>query len=246
MALIEAYRATGNELALERALELIAFAEKSYLGSDGLFAVGLSAEPDPEKWMWSVEDIEKVLAPEDAAWWIEATGMKGLGNLPSEVDPRREFFRLNTIGLSKPMEQIAAELSLTPEAFVPRFEAVRAKLLSSRNSRVGKTPPDESPHAASCFRMVSAYAGAFAVTGDEIYREKAVSLLNRSREAFGVGREGQSAQVRIVGRLADDVSAEQAQSELSAVARTPLLPKSYLEVEGAASGVWHEAKQGDA
>ena len=187
MALIEAYRATGNELALERALELIAFAEKSYLGSDGLFAVGLSAEPDPEKWMWSVEDIEKVLAPEDAAWWIEATGMKGLGNLPSEVDPRREFFRLNTIGLSKPMEQIAAELSLTPEAFVPRFEAVRAKLLSIRNSRIGKTPPDESPHAASCFRMVSAYAGAFAVTGDEIYREKAVSLLNRSREAFGVG-----------------------------------------------------------
>ncbi len=41
-------------------------------------------------------------------------------------------------------------------------------------------------------------------------------------EAFGVGREGQSAQVRIVGRLAEDVSAERAQSELSAVARTPV------------------------
>jgi uncharacterized protein YyaL (SSP411 family) len=187
MALIEAYRATGNELALERALGLIAFAEKSYLCPDGLFAVGLSTEPEPEKWMWSVEDVEKVLAPEDAAWWIKATGMKGLGNLPSEVDPRREFFRLNTVGLSKPMAEIAAELSLTPEAFAPRFEAVRAKLLSIRNSRIGKTPPDESPHAASCFRMVSAYAAAFAATGDEIYLEKAVSLLNRSREAFGVG-----------------------------------------------------------
>lgn len=32
----------------------------------------------------------------------------------------------------------------------------------------------------------------------------------------------------------------------SAVARTPLLPRSYLEVEGAASDVWKEAEKGDA
>lgn len=32
----------------------------------------------------------------------------------------------------------------------------------------------------------------------------------------------------------------------SAVARTPLLPKSYLDVEQAASGIWNEAAKGDA
>jgi cytidine deaminase len=32
----------------------------------------------------------------------------------------------------------------------------------------------------------------------------------------------------------------------SAVARTPLLPRSYLDVEGAASDVWKEAEKGDA
>ena len=35
--------------------------------------------------------------------------------------------------------------------------------------------------------MVSAYAAAFGATGDEAYREKAVALLKRAREAFGVG-----------------------------------------------------------
>jgi len=35
--------------------------------------------------------------------------------------------------------------------------------------------------------MVSAYAAAFSITGDEKYREKAISLLKRAREAFAVG-----------------------------------------------------------
>ncbi len=186
-ALIEAYRATGDSRALSRALGVLAFAEKSYLTPDGLFAVGLGAEPDPGKWMWSVEDVENVLEPDDAAWWIEATAMKGLGNLPSELDPQREYFRLNTLGMRKTAAAIAADLSLSPEAFAPRFEAVRAKLLSIRETRLGKTPRDGSPHPASCFRMVSAYAGAFVATGDETFRDKAVDLLKRSRDTFAVG-----------------------------------------------------------
>ncbi len=187
VALIAAYRATADPRALEKALGLISFAEKNYLTQDGLFSIGLAKEFDPRKFMWQVEDVEAALGKEDAAWWIKATGMKNLGNLPSEVDTEREYFRENTLGLTRSVAEIAADLSVSPEVFAPRFEAVRAKLLAIRNERFGKSGSDEYPHAGASFRMVSAYAAAYTITGEEVYRAKAVTLLNRSREAFGAG-----------------------------------------------------------
>ena len=187
VALIAACRATADERALEKALELVSFAEKNYLTPEGLFSIGLAKELDPQKFMWQVEDIEAALGAEDAAWWVKATGMKNLGNLPSEVDTQREYFRENTLGLSRSIAQIAADLSVSPEVFAPRFKAARAKLLAIRNERFGKEVRDEYPHAGASFRMVSAYAAVFTITGEDVYRTKAVDLLKRSREAFGSG-----------------------------------------------------------
>ncbi len=187
VSLIHAYRATGNPLALERALGVIAFSEKSFITSEGLFAVGTADESDPAAWLWSVEEIEKGLPQEDAVWWIKTTGMKSLGNLPSEVDPRREYFRSNSLALSKSVSQLAADQSQPVEAFVQRFETTRKKLLKIRNTRLGNQPRDDSSHAAATLRMVSAYAAAFGVTGDEKFREKAVALLDKARGAFSDG-----------------------------------------------------------
>ena len=187
VSLMEAYRATGDQRTLSKALDLISFSEKSYQTPEGLFSVGLTPETPTEAWLWSVEDIEKALGPEDSAWWIKATQMKGLGNLPSEVDPRRDFFRGNTLGLAQSVAEIAVQAGQPLETFAPRFEAARAKLLAVRNARLGKVTRDETSHAGASFRMVSAYASAFGATGDEAYREKAVDLLKRSRDAFSTG-----------------------------------------------------------
>lgn len=187
VALLEAYRATGNRQALDKALDLISFAEKSYTTPEGLFAVGVAGEARPHHWLWSVEQVERILGPEDAPWWIKANRMKDLGNLPSEADPRREFFRGNSLGMAMTMAEIALEQGLAAEAFAPRFDAARAKLLAARNARIGDQPKDGSAHAGATLRMVSAYAAAFSATSNEAYREKAVSLLKRAREAFGDG-----------------------------------------------------------
>ena len=186
VALIQAYRTTGDPLLLQKALGLISFAETSYATQEELFAVGLTTESPPELWMWSVEDIEKELAPEDAAWWIKATGMKRLGNLPSEADPHREYFRCNTLGISQAVTDLAAQ-EQSPETFPPRFAAMKAKLLAARTARLGNVRRDDVSHAGSTFRMVSAYAAAFGVTGDESFRKKAVALLGRAQKAFTVG-----------------------------------------------------------
>lgn len=184
VAMIEAYHATGNAKALQKAIGLLAFSEANYQTADGMFAFGLAAPSKPEDWMWTVEEVEKLLGPDDAAWWVKATAMKNLGNLPSEVDPQRDYFRRNTLGLVIPMEDIAASLNQTPEAFAPRFEAVRKKLRDARALRLGKAPKDENAHILASLRMVSAYVAAFGATGDEAYRKKAVTLLELCRKHF--------------------------------------------------------------
>ena len=183
-ALFRAYEATRNPLVLERALGVLAYAEKSFAARSGVFALGDSAGEHTKSWLWTIEDIKKTLPAEDATWWIAATGMRGLGNLPSEADPTREFFRSNTIGLVKPMAEIAAGLGLTPEAFKLRFEAARKILLKARDERLGPSPKDETEHASTTFRMVSAYAVAFGATGNPAHRDKAVALLERARKVF--------------------------------------------------------------
>ena len=187
VALFEAYRTTGDKRALDRGLDAISFVEKEYSTADGLFAIGLASPVDQEKWLWTVEEVESALGAEDAAWWIDATGMKGLGNIPSEDDPGRLHFRKNTIGMKATLEEIAARQSMTLEQFRPRYEAAKAKLLAVREARIGRLPQDETAHAGATWRMVSAYVSAFSVTGDEAYRDKAVALLKRGREAFAVG-----------------------------------------------------------
>lgn len=187
VTLFEAYRTTGDKRALDRGLDAISFAEKEYSTADGLFAIGLASADDQEKWMWTVEEVESVLGAEDAAWWIEATGMKGLGNIPSEEDPDKLYFRKNTIGMKATLEEIAARQSMTPEQFRPRYEAAKTKLLAVREQRMGRVPRDETAHAGATWRMVSAYASAFSASGEEVYRDKAVALLKRGKEAFAVG-----------------------------------------------------------
>ncbi len=187
VALIDAYRATGDAETLERALGLIKFAEKSFSTYEGLFSIGAQAESEPAAWLWTVEDIEKELPPADAVWWIKATNMKGLGNLPSEADPRREFFRSNSLAMSKSPARLATEQGQALEVFAPRYETVRQKLLQVRIARLGQTSRDDCSHASASFRMVSAYAAAFAVTGDGQFREKARDLLGKCRVAFTEG-----------------------------------------------------------
>ncbi len=186
LALAAAHHATGNPLALERAREVVAFAEKQYGAGNGLFSVGMAADTDVSQWLWSVEEVEKALPAEDAAWWISVTGMDPLGNIPYEVDPARKFFRGNAIALSRPVAELAAGFP-DPEAFPKRFEEIRKTLLQARRERFGEGFRDATPHAGATFRMISAYAAMFTATGDAAYREKAAASLAAAREAFADG-----------------------------------------------------------
>lgn len=187
VSLFEAYRATGNPRLLEVGLGVISFAEQAYRTKNGLFSVGLNASSDPMLWMWTVEEVRQILGPADAEWWIKSSGMKDSGNLSLDLDPRRLYFRSNTLSMNQSVRELATELSIPMESFAKRFETAKAKLLAAREQRLEKSPRDETAHAPSTFRMVSAYAAAFVASGNESYREKAVALLKLARNSFADG-----------------------------------------------------------
>jgi uncharacterized protein YyaL (SSP411 family) len=184
VALIRVHQATGDPLTLERALAVLKFAEREYQVAGGLYSIGFQPTTETEDWLWSVEEIERALSAEDAAWWIRASGMKGLGNLPSETDPQRKFFRRNSLATSGRVTDIAAPLGISEE----KFDEVRKTLLKARGQRLGELPKDETAHATATFRMVSAFAAAYTATGDETWRTKAVELLGNARKGFSDGR----------------------------------------------------------
>src|SRR5690606_3489328 len=108
-----------------------------------------------------------MLGEQEAKEWIAATGMKGLGNLPSEVDPSRKLFRANSIALVRPLAETARSLGVPEEEFAKRFHQSREKLLTVRQERLKGRFIDTTPHVGANFRMVSAYAAAFCATGEE-------------------------------------------------------------------------------
>lgn len=221
-SLVEAWHATGDAFALERAQGVLRFAETSYKLEDGLFVYGLDTSASPELWMWTLEELKELLPADQAEWWIRESGIKGLGNLPSESDPRREFFRANALFLTKSFADYKAAHSEGAEAFSATFESSRRALIDKRKTRISRTFADRSPHPGACFRMVSAYAAMFTATADEACREKAVDLLQTARDAFSDGRfvhamRGADGGGRVLGRAFHYALALQAALDVAAI-----------------------------
>jgi uncharacterized protein YyaL (SSP411 family) len=184
VAFLDAYRATGNKALLDAALGMIRFAEDSFATGSGLFCVGTRMPAETKSWLWTVEEVKQLLQPDDATWWIDAMGMRGLGNIAPEADPNRFHFRNNSLGWVLAPDIVAQKSGLSPEEFEARHARIAQTLLDARAKRIGTIVTPQTAHLPSTLRMVSAFAHAYAVTGDDAYRKKAVDTLNRVRETY--------------------------------------------------------------
>jgi uncharacterized protein YyaL (SSP411 family) len=187
VSLLNAYEATGETRAFDRAMGLIEFVRKNYKTEDGLFTFGSNGSGDVRKWLWMYEEVRDILSAEELPVWIAASGIKESGNLPSELDPLREYFRGNSIAFAKSSEEVANLLSIDATRAKDLLESARAKLLKVRNGRMEHPSPDTEPNAVATFRMISAYATAYRITGKAEYRDLASETLEKAKEHFAEG-----------------------------------------------------------
>ncbi len=187
MSLLDAYAATGDERALQRALGVLRFCEEQYRNPDGLFGLVAGADPDPELWLWRIEKVREILTKEELSIWMRASGMKERGNLPSEVDPSREYFRMSSIGFMKSAKAIAKESGKDAGETSALLDSAVRKLRKVRDERMVSAAGMSAPHAVSTFRMASAYAAAYRATGAQVFLESARQTLEKARAAFSEG-----------------------------------------------------------
>ncbi|MGJ8633454.1 MAG: DUF255 domain-containing protein [Luteolibacter sp.] len=187
VSLLDAYEVTGNELALKRAMEVLSYITETYKADDGLFALASFPLIRMEDWLWTMQDLEASLNEEELNVWVTTTGAREMGNLPFEVDPSRKFFRKNSLAKVLDIAAVAEETGMSEGEVESLFESGREKLLKVREARLGSSVLAKDAHAGATFRMVSAYASVFRITGDTAFREMANEVLTKARDHFAEG-----------------------------------------------------------
>lgn len=187
VSLLNAYEATGDKRALERAMGILGFVQGNYKTEAGLFTFGSVTAGDVGKWLWLYEDVKEVISMEEMPVWMAYSGMKESGNLPSELDPLREHLRGNSIAFAKSAKEVAEQLEIDPARVGALIESSRSKLLQARNRRMPLPYADMQPNAVATFRMISAYATAYRVTGQTSYRDLASKTLAKAKQHFADG-----------------------------------------------------------
>jgi len=186
-SLLDAYGVTNDQEVLDAALGVLKFAEERFRTAEGLFCLGSESGGTTESWLWRMEEVREVLTEKELVFWVLATGMKDMGNLPSEVDPLRRYFRANSFRVAKSAAVIAEETGFEVGEVSELLSSSRRKLLKARSERLRHTTSLAEANAAASFRMVSAYSAAYRVTGDEKFRSKALEVLSAARQSFSDG-----------------------------------------------------------
>jgi uncharacterized protein YyaL (SSP411 family) len=160
MTYAEARLATGDQRHGRTALEILAYVERELTSPEGAFFSSEDADVDGVEgghYLWTADEIRRVLGPADAALASEAFGVTEEGNMPreDEYDPRA-----NVLFLARSPGEIARARSTSPDEVAAALESARARLAAARSRR---------PRPARDDKILADWNGlaiaAFAFTG---------------------------------------------------------------------------------
>ncbi len=170
MAYLEAYQATGEKRYAEIVREILLYVERDMTSPEGAFYSATDADSlgptgrREEGWFftWTPEEIREVVDPRRAriaeAWF--------------GVTPKGNFEGRNILYTPKPLAEVAEALGMPQEQVRTAIEESKEILYEARRQR----PPllrDEKILTAWNGLMISAYARAALVLGNERYARKA-------------------------------------------------------------------------
>jgi uncharacterized protein YyaL (SSP411 family) len=115
------YARSNNPLYRERAIETVDWLRREILTAEGGFASSLDADSEGEEgkfYVWSLKEVNEVLAPADAAYFAARYDITANGNFEGRNIPNR----LKSIDVASDD--------------IPHMRALREKLLERRESRV--------------------------------------------------------------------------------------------------------------
>jgi uncharacterized protein YyaL (SSP411 family) len=190
-ALLGIWRASKDQIFLDTALAALRFADAGLGTGQKQIIRAVACPRDREAaFLWSTDDLAKALDAKELSLISKAANVRSLGNVPPENDPSRQCFRLNTLGIGKPLPELAAAIGL-PEAETSALLASACKkMLQTRSGRLGLLPTEPTLYSRELCRLASAHAAAFAATGDPQQLAKAQQYLTTVRRDFSDPKAG--------------------------------------------------------
>jgi uncharacterized protein len=196
---LEAYEATGDGFYRRIAEETLDYVMRDMRSPEGGFYSAEDADSEGVEgkfYVWTPEEIEATLEPEDAK----------LAERYWDVTERGNFEGKNILNVPRPPEAVAAEFGLSTEELWQRILLIRERLFTEREKRL-RPGRDEKVLAAWNGLMLRAFALAAGATGREEYlrvaEENAVFLLEKLVVDGRLRRSYKDGQARLNGYLED-------------------------------------------
>jgi uncharacterized protein YyaL (SSP411 family) len=170
IACLEAYQVTGKEEHARNARDVLEYVRRDMTSENGGFYSAEDADSEGEEGKfhtWTRAEVLEVLGPEDGAWFAGLFHLEEEGNYLDEATRKKN-------GTNIP--HLRADLTDGERA---RFEPLRKKLWERRETRVHPQKDDKILTDWNGL-MISAYAKAAQVLGDEAYAaaaEKAADFI---------------------------------------------------------------------
>jgi uncharacterized protein YyaL (SSP411 family) len=190
---LHVYQATGDAFFRRIAEETLDYVAREMTDASGGFYSTQDADSEGVEgkfFVWSVEEIARLLGDEDAALFCAYYGATEAGN----------FEEANILNVPREAEIVAREMNVTVERLRETVERGRRVLFAAREKRV-KPGRDEKVLTAWNGLMLHAYAEAAAVLEREDYRALAernadflLTALRRDGALLHVYKDGQAKQ----------------------------------------------------
>lgn len=185
VALAACHRMGNMPEAKEAAEQFIRHLHEHCMTQDGWFIHSLSLNTGVENpGLWTTEEIEAKLSPEERKVFTAVTNISSLGNISLDSDPQRRCFRLNSLARTHKLADAAAKLSMPEVQLGEIYSSATRKLAKARIDRDGASLREEAIYLRTQCRVVSALCAAFTMTGQEAYRKEATTLFQRINKSF--------------------------------------------------------------
>lgn len=137
IAYTEGWQFTKNDLFKQTAEEICSYLMRKMRDQDGGFYSAEDADSEGEEgkfYVWSTEEVRKLLPMSEAELFIEAYNLVDEGNYRDEASGRKTG--KNIPHLQKSFKELAQEQEMKPEKLHSTLAAIREKLLKQRQKRV--------------------------------------------------------------------------------------------------------------
>lgn len=186
-ALYLLYSATNDVNYLNAANDILAYTQKHHLMKNGDYASGIAHQLDKNgqhPYLWTLEEIRAALTKTELDIATHAFGLRQLGNIPYEDDPKKIYFEKNSLTQKITLEELSERTSKSANELSATLESITEKLQKTRTKKAPTPVVEKLATAGSMALYTSACTAGYRSTGDDSCLEIASKTLNRIRDHF--------------------------------------------------------------